>query len=188
MLVTFAFMLGLAAIAKPMILILIGEKWLLAVGYLQIICFAAMLQPLHAINLNMLMVKGRSDLFLRLEIIKKSIAVIPICLGVFYGVSAMLWGSVVLSFVAYVLNSYYSARLINYSTWAQIKDIFPLFLVSTFVASVMWCLTLLNYSILITLLMQCFLGFIMTIVIYETIKSVEYLELKGIILSIIKRK
>lgn len=188
MLVTFACMLGLAAIAKPLILLLIGAKWMPAVIYLQIICFAGMLQPLHAINLNMLMVKGRSDLFLGLEIIKKSIAVIPICLGIFYGIEFMLWGSVFLSFVAYLLNSYYSARLINYSTWAQLKDIFPSFLVSIFVAATMWSLTLLNYSIWITLPLQFVLGFILIIVTYETIKSAEYLELKGILLSVIKRK
>jgi teichuronic acid exporter len=188
MLIVFACMLGLAAIAKPLILIMIGVKWLPAVPYLQIICFAGMLQPLQAINLNMLMVKGRSDLFLSLEIIKKAIAVIPICLGVFYGIELMLWGSVFLSFAAYILNSYYSAKLINYSTWAQIKDIYPSFLVSIFVAAAMWCLTLLNYSIWITLPLQCILGLITTIVIYETIKSTQYFELKRILISIIKRK
>lgn len=71
MLISFACMLGLAAVAKPLILLLIGEKWLVSVSYLQIICFAGMLYPLHAINLNILQVKGRSDLFLKLEIIKK---------------------------------------------------------------------------------------------------------------------
>lgn len=187
MLVTFACMLGLVAIAKPLILLLIGVKWMPAVAYLQIICFAGMLQPLHAINLNMLMVKGRSDLFLRLEIIKKAIAVIPISLGIFYGIEFMLWGSVFLSFAGYLLNSYYSARLINYSTWAQIKDIYPSFLVSIIVAAAMWSLTLLNYSISITLLLQCILGLIITIAIYETIKSTEYFELKGILLSIKKK-
>ena len=188
MLVSFACMLGLVAIAKPLILLLIGTKWLPAVPYLQIICFAGMLQPLHAINLNMLMVKGRSDLFLRLEIVKKAIAVIPICLGVFYGIEFMLWGSVFLSFVAFLLNSYYSERLINYSTWAQIKDIYPSFLVSIFVAATMWSLTLLDYSIWITLPSQFVIGFILIIVVYETIKSTEYFELKRILLSIIKRK
>lgn len=69
MLITFACMLGLAAVAKPLIVLLIGEKWLPAVGFLQIICFSGMLYPLHAINLNILQVKGRSDLFLRLEVI-----------------------------------------------------------------------------------------------------------------------
>ena len=81
MLVTFACMLGLAAVAKPLIIILIGEKWLTAVSFLQIICFSGMLYPLHAINLNILQVKGRSDLFLKLEIIKKTIAVFPMTIA-----------------------------------------------------------------------------------------------------------
>ena len=82
MIVTFACMLGLAAIAKPLIILLIGEKWLPAVPFLQIICFSGMLYPLHAINLNILQVKGRSDLYLKLEIIKKIIAVITIFIGI----------------------------------------------------------------------------------------------------------
>ena len=89
MLITFACMLGLAAVAKPLILILIGEKWLPAVYFLQIICFSGMLYPLHAINLNILQVKGRSDLFLKLEIIKKIIAVGPIVMGIIYGIECM---------------------------------------------------------------------------------------------------
>lgn len=98
MLITFACMLGLAAVAKPLILILIGEKWLPAVYFLQIICFSGILYPLHAINLNILQVKGRSDLFLKLEIIKKIIAVGPIVVGIAYGIEYMLWGSVLTSF------------------------------------------------------------------------------------------
>ena len=72
MLITFALMFGLAAIAKPLIVILIGEKWLMAVPFLQIICFSEMLYPLHAINLNILQVRGYSGLFLKLEIVKKN--------------------------------------------------------------------------------------------------------------------
>lgn len=71
MLVTFICMIGLAAIAKPMIVVLIGEKWLVAATLLPVICFNMMLYPLHALNLNMLQVQGRSDLFLKLEIAKK---------------------------------------------------------------------------------------------------------------------
>ena len=138
MLVTFACMLGLAAVARPLILILIGEKWLPAVTYLQILCFGGMLYPLHAINLNILQVKGRSDLFLRLEIIKKVIGIAPIALGIFYGIEYMLCGSVVTSVIAYFLNSYYSAELIHYPTWAQVRDILPALLVSLGVALVMW--------------------------------------------------
>ena len=188
MIVSFACMLGLSAIAKPLILFLIGDEWLPAVVFLQIICFSGMLYPLHAINLNMLQVKGRSDLFLKLEIIKKAVAVLPICLGIFYGIEFMLWGSVLTSFIAFFLNSYYSSRLIDYSTWAQLKDIFPTFVVSLCVAAVMWSLTLLNFTVWLTLFLQCATGILLAFLVYETIKLPEYLELKEIALSTIKRK
>ncbi|MDR2345138.1 MAG: lipopolysaccharide biosynthesis protein, partial [Planctomycetaceae bacterium] len=146
MLISFTCMFGLAAIAKPLLLTLIGEKWLPAVEYLQIICFAGMLYPLHALNLNILQVKGRSDLFLKLEIVKKVIAVIPIVLGVFLGIKVMLWGSVCTSVFAYLLNSHYSAFLVNYSTKEQIRDIFPTFGISFFVALCMWSILLIPVS------------------------------------------
>ena len=169
MLVTFFFMLGLAAIARPLIILLIGEKWLTAVKYLQIICFAGMLFPLHAINLNILQVKGRSDLFLRLEVIKKTLAVLPIILGIFWGIEFMLLGSVFTSFVSFFLNSYYSGRLIQYSTRQQIYDILPIFLISFLVSSIMYIITFLNFSNTLTILIQCIIGFLLYIGIYERI-------------------
>lgn len=188
MLVTFALMLGLVAIAKPLILILIGEKWLPSIAYLQIICFGGMLYPLHVINLTLLLVKGRTDLNLRLEIIKKVIAIFPICLGILYGIEFMLWGSVFTAFVSYYLNSYYSAILIDYSIWEQIRDILPTFIVSFIVSFFMWSITFLNYSIWVTLPMQLLLGIVMLTVIYEIIKLSEYLEIKEIVFSLIKKQ
>ena len=188
MLVTFACMLGLAAVAKPLILILIGTKWLTAVSYLQIICFAGMLYPLHAINLNILQVKGRSDLFLKLEIIKKAIAVGPIVLGVFLGIEFMLWGSVLTSFIAYFLNSYYSASLINYPTREQVKDIFPTFAVSGGVAAFMWGLSFLDMSPYLLLPLQVVTGLAAAFVIYERTNLSEYRELKELALRALRRK
>lgn len=188
MLVTFVSMLGLVAIARPLILILIGPKWLTAVTYLQIICFSGLLYPLNALNLNILLVKGRSDLFLRLEILKKTIGVIPIGLGIYYGIETMLWGIVVVSFVAFFINSYYSSMMINYSTWAQIRDLLPTFLVSFFVATIMWSITFLKIPIWITLLFQCFLGFLITIIVHETLRLSEYGYLKKLFISKIVSK
>lgn len=187
MLVTFACMLGLAAVAKPLILILIGDKWLPAVYFLQIICFAGMLYPLHAINLNVLQVKGRSDLFLRLEVIKKTIAVFPILIGIFYGIEFMLWGSVATSFIAYFLNSYYSADLIEYPTLSQMKDVFPTFLISSAVAFIMWLVSLLNISVYLMLPLQCFIGISLALLIYEKLQLSEYIEIRKMVLSVIQR-
>jgi len=188
MLITFACMLGLAAVAKPLILILIGNKWLPAVYLLQIICFSGMLYPLHAINLNILQVKGRSDLFLKLEIIKKIIAIGPIAIGILYGIEYMLLGSVLTSFIAYFLNSYYSANLINYPTLEQIKDILPTFLISLGTALLMWCLTFLDLSEFILLPIQIILGLVVAFILYEKTHLSEYMELKQLALSLLCRK
>ena len=188
MLISFACMLGLAAVAKPLLIILIGEKWLPAVGFLQIICFSGMLYPLHAINLNILQVKGRSDLFLKLEIIKKIIAAGPLILGVLFSIEYMLWGSVCTSFIAYFLNSYYSANLINYPTKEQIKDILPTFLVSFVTAAAMWSLTFLSLSNWLLLPLQCLLGIILAVLIYERLHLPEYMEVKQLAFSLLRRK
>ena len=180
MLVTFCCMLGLAAVAKPMILVLIGEQWLPAVPFLQIICLNMMLYPLHAINLNMLQVQGRSDLFLKLEIIKKAIAVIPLVFGIFVGIYWMLWGSVITGFIAYYLNAYYSGKFLDYSIWEQIKDIFPSFVVAAVMAIIVWCLTFINLSSIVLLMIQLIVGGIIVIILCEITKLDSYIEVKDI--------
>lgn len=187
MLITFACMFGLAAVAKPLIILLIGEKWLTAAGYLQIICFAGMLYPLNAINLNILQVKGRSDIFLKLEIIKKFLAIIPIIAGIMYNIEYLLWGSVVITYISYFLNSYYSEKMIGYSTVNQIKDILPAFLISFVVAFIMWGISFLHMKNIYILLIQCLIGISLAICIYEKIKLKEYIEIKKLIITIVKR-
>lgn len=188
MLITFACMLGLAAVSKSLILILIGEKWLLSVYFLQIICFSGMLYPLHAINLNMIQVRGHSNLILKLEVVKKIIAIVPVVIGVFCGIEYMLWGSVLTSFIAYFLNSCYSAELINYSVTEQLKDILPTFTISFIVASLMWCVSLLDWSVYLLFPIQLLLGVLLAILIYEKTNLPEYLELKNLGISLLKRK
>lgn len=183
MLVTFTLMLGLAAISKPMIQVLIGEQWLMAAKLLPIICFQMMLYPLHALNLNMLQVQGRSDLFLRLEIIKKCVAVIPILLGVFIGIFWMLWGSVCTGFFAYYLNSYYSGKFLNYSMLTQLKDILPSFGVAATMAFIIYAISFLPLAPLVLLFLQIIMGTVVTIALCECLKLVEYKEVKGLVFS-----
>lgn len=187
MMVAFGCMLGMAAIARPIILILIGEKWFQAVTYLQIMCFAAMLYPLHAINLNILQVKGRSDLFLKLEIYKKILAVIPVSLGIFFGIEYLLLGSVFNSFIAFFLNSFYSATLINYSSLQQVKDILPTFLISIITAGIMWTFSFLPWSNWFILILQLSIGILIAWFLYEQSRLSEYLELKSTFLLYIKK-
>ena len=123
MFVTAICMLFLGAISEPLIVCLIGEKWLEASTYLPLICISMSLYPLHAINLNMLQVQGRSDILLYLEIIKKIIAILPINIGIFVGIKAMLLASIFAGVISYFLNSYYTRKKLHYSSWMQINDI-----------------------------------------------------------------
>lgn len=184
MLVTFTLMLGLAAVSKPMILFLIGDQWLMAAQLLPIICFQMMLYPLHALNLNMLQVQGRSDLFLRLEIIKKCIAVIPILLGIFIDIYWMLWGSVCTGIFAYYLNSYYSGKYLKYPMLEQVKDILPSFVVAAIMAAITYGVSFLPYQPFLLLLLQVLVGVVITIVLCECLKLEEYREIKDLALSV----
>lgn len=198
MLITFCCMLMLASVAKPMIIVLIGEKWIQAAYFLQIVCFSSMLYPLHSINLNMLQVKGRSDLFLKLEIIKKIIAVGPLLLGIFISIYWMLIGSVFTGFIAYYLNAYYSGPLVNYSIREQIMDITPSFLIGitgallSFIPvfifdSSEWGITW-SVSAFFILPLQLTIGTITILFLCKKTHNQEYIELRGIILSAIHRK
>ena len=187
MLVTFVLMLGLAAVAKPMILVLVGNQWLIAADFLPIICLQMMLYPLHALNLNMLQVQGRSDLFLKLEIIKKCVAVIPLSLGIFVGIYWMIWGSVFTSMFAYYLNSYYSGKFLNYNILTQIKDILPSFGLSVVMALLVYSMSFIPLNPFILLPLQIVAGAVITLAICEVTKLPEYMELKGIVTPSIKK-
>ena len=140
--VVFPIMIGLAALARPLILVMITAKWEPSVVYLQILCFALMWYPIHALNLNLLQVKGRSDLFLRLEIIKKIIGVSIIFIVSSFGVLAMCVGSVISSLLCLFLNTYYTGKFINLSFWYQMKDLIPSLFYSLSMGGLIWVISL----------------------------------------------
>jgi O-antigen/teichoic acid export membrane protein len=182
MLICFILMLGMVAIAKPMILTLIGEKWVPCVIYLQMLCFVGMFFPLHALNLNMLQVEGRSDLFLRLEILKKVLAIPIIIIGVIWGIKIMILGMIVNNLIAYYLNSYWSGRFIGYSFLEQIKDILPSFLLATSMSTAVFVEGLLfPLPPLPLLAIQLITGTLLTIGICEGFHFKDYLYLKDIV-------
>ncbi|MFB6340656.1 lipopolysaccharide biosynthesis protein [Saccharicrinis sp. FJH62] len=190
MLIAFVSMLMMAAVAKPLVLTLIGEKWLQSVVYLQLLSFVGMLYPLSAINLNMLNVQGRSDLFLRLEIIKKTMAVPIIIVGIYFGIRVMIFGMIINSIIAYLLNSHYSGKLIAYSNKQQLKDIFPSFILALFIGGIVYLIGVLlllpNYLILI---IQLLAGGGLFILLAELAKMQDYIYIKEIFLDkVLKRK
>ncbi|NHZ85060.1 MAG: oligosaccharide flippase family protein [Planctomycetia bacterium] len=184
MFITFVLMLGMSAIAKPMIVTLIGEQWLPSVIYLQMLCFVGMFYPLHALNLNMLQVQGRSDLFLRLEIIKKALSIPLIIIGILFGIKIMILGMLINTIIAYFINSFWSGKFIGYSSIEQVKDIFPSFLLAFTMALIVYIIgnviDLPNIWILVT---QITVGAVLTIILAEIFRLNSYLYIKEIIFN-----
>jgi teichuronic acid exporter len=181
MLITFVLMLGMAAVAEPMIITLIGEKWRPSIIYLQMLSFVGMMYPLHALNLNMLKVSGRSDLFLKLEIIKKILAIPTIVIGVIWGIKIMIAGMMVNTLIAYYLNSYWSGCFIGYSFREQVKDILPSFGLALLMAAGVFLLGLaLPFNYPLTLIVQIIAGGAFIFLFCESTKFKDYLFVKEI--------
>lgn len=139
----FPLMIGLSAAGKPFVLGLLGEKWEGCVILLQLACFYMMFYPIHAINLNLLEVKGRSDLFLRLEIVKKILGVVVMVLAIPHGIICMVASGIATSVVALAINTYYTGVLIQVGFFKQMKDILPILCVGM----AMWTILMLfNYT------------------------------------------
>lgn len=187
MLLTSVLMFGLAGVAKPLILILIGEKWLPCVPFMQIICFNMVLYPLHSLNLNMLKVQGRSDLFLKLEIYKKIIAILPILLGVFFNIYWMLICSVFTGVIAYYLNVYYSGPFLNYSIKEQVLDVLPSLAIGLSMAVILYLLSLFNIMPVALILIQIAIGTGYVFLVCEYFRLDEYLELKKLSLQFVDK-
>jgi len=175
MLITFLLMFGLAAISESLIYSLIGPQWDEAVSYLPLICFQLIFYPLSAINLNILLVKGRSDIYLYLEITKKCIALIPLAMGVFVGIHSMLWASAIYGLVAFLLNSYYSGKQINYKVKEQFEDILPYFVISLIVAGIMVVAGMPECDYFLKLIVQISVGAVAALVI---VRITCYTEIK----------
>lgn len=187
MFVTCICMISLGAVAEPLIYCLIGEKWHQAATFLPLICISMSLYPLHAINLNMLQVQGRSDIFLYLEIIKKIIAIGPLCIGIFFDIYWMLATSIVTGIIAFFLNSYYTGKRLGYSSWKQLKDVAPSYGVAFAVALAVYFLKYLPLSHWIILPMQIVVGILVFFTVCEKTKLNEYIEIKNIAISTINK-
>lgn len=177
----FPMMLMLSAIANPLVRILLTDKWIGCVILLQIICFQMMWYPIHAINLNLLTVKGRSDLFFRLEVLKKIIGVCIMCITIPNGIIWMVSGGIVSSMISLVINTYYTGKLIQVGYLKQMRDLLPIFGISLF----MWfcvfiCVTLIE-NCYVQLLLGIIIGFILFVVLSKLFLKSEWKDLMSII-------
>ena len=172
-------MLILGAIAEPLILTLIGEKWLPSVPILQLLCFVGLLYPLCDFNLTILKVKGKSGLILKLEIIKRILSIPVIIIGIMYGINALIIGMIVLSLFEFLINSYFSGKEISYTLKEQILNNLPSISVAFVVSSLIYYLSLrLELSNLLILFICLTLAMIMVVLISEIFKIKAYLNIK----------
>ena len=160
--IIFPIMMMLSALAHPLVIILVTAKWESCVILLQIICFSFMWYPVHAINLNLLQVKGRSDLFLRLEIIKKIVGVSILAITLPHGLIVFCCGSVVSSLIALVINTYYTGKLINVGYFKQMRDLLPIVLLGL----VMFAMIHLSNYLISNMLLQIICGGILGAIVY----------------------
>lgn len=182
MFVTVNCMFFLGAVSEPLFYCLIGPKWHTAATFLPLICIARSIYPLQAINLNMLKVQGRTDIFLYLEIAKKSILLIPLFIGAFIGIYWMLIASIGTSIIAFFLNSYYSGKALHYTSWMQLKDVAPSYGIALFVSLSIYFLKYLPMSFWIILPMQLVTGVLAFLFVCHVTKTEEY----SMIMSILK--
>ncbi len=182
--VIFPLMMGLAALSEPLVNVLLTSKWNGVVILLQVICFAYMWYPIHAINLNLLQVKGRSDLFLKLEILKKVVGVSVLFITMPIGIVAMCVGTIFSSIFALIINTYYTGKLVQLGFFKQMRDLLPILLYAVSMGVIIWSINLYIKPYFLQLIVGIVIGVVYYLGISYMTKSAELKEL----ISLLKRK
>lgn len=162
---------GLAAVAEPLITVMIGEKWLPCAPYLQVLCFGSIFSPLTFINLNLLYVKGRTDYVLKLELMKKPIAFAIVLSSIPFGIFWMCVGKAVYDVIAFTFNCHYTKKLLNYGLVQQVKEVLPIILNGVIMALAVRVVMALFLSPWAKLAVGCSVGALSYIIIAVLFKS-----------------
>lgn len=173
------FMVGLAVCAEPLVRLVLTDKWLPCVPFLRIFCFTYAFYPIHTANLNAIKAMGRSDLFLKLEIIKKIIATIAILTTMWISVLAMAISLLVTSISSQIINSWPNKRLMNYSYLEQVKDMLPQIGLSLFMGVIVYCVQFIGFNDVLTLIVQVSVG----VIIYISCSKVFHVDSYDYIIS-----
>ena len=179
--VVFPLMCGLGAISRPLVEVVLGEKWLFTSVLMVPMCFSLMWYPVHAINLDLLKVKGRSDLFLKLEIIKKIIGIIILVSSVPFGLVFMCWMHIVSSLISLIINTYYTGKLINVGFLMQMRDLFPTLMLSLVLFSVSFAISHVIKTDIIAIIASILVGGTSYILLAYLFKYKELLFIKTLI-------
>ncbi|MGL4865416.1 MAG: lipopolysaccharide biosynthesis protein [Cetobacterium sp.] len=182
--IVFPLMIGLIAISEPLIKLLLTDKWLECIPYLRIFCLSYALWPIHTANLQAINAIGRSDIFLKLEIIKKIIGLIILVISLKYGVFAIAIGVLISGILASFINGYPNKKLLDYAYLEQVKDVLPSLILSSIMGVIIMLLSRFNLSNLILILFQILVG----VTVYLGLSYSLKLECFIYILKTLKRK
>ena len=180
-------MMGLAFCANNVVKIILTNKWLPCVPYLVIFCITNMFFPIHTPNLNAIKALGRSDLFLKLEILKKVVGVILLLFTIRINVMAMAYSLLVSSIISQAINSWPNKKLLNYSYLQQINDIIPSILLAVFMGCVVYTINFLGLGLITTLFFQISLGAVIYILGAKIMKIDTYEYIKEMVISVVKK-
>jgi teichuronic acid exporter len=168
-------MAGMAATSRALIVTIVGEQWLPSVSMLQLLCILGVLIPINSMNVNVLNVVGRSDLYLKLQMIVQSLSIPNIFIGVFFGIKALILGMILIAVFGYIIFNFESNKILNYPIKEQIKDIYSSVLLAASMAFVVFLIDYLTVmKPLATLIIQGLTGLILVIAAGEILNLEEY--------------
>jgi O-antigen/teichoic acid export membrane protein len=177
-----------ALLAQQIVTIILGENWLQVVPIFQILCLSFIFYPIHSLNINILSVFGRSDLFLKLEVIKKITILIVVAICFNFGIMGLVWSSVINSIIGLIINTHYSGKFLNYPTIRQFRDLLPTILVVFATVGIVFSfLRIFELSNILQISFSFVLGLLTTIALSEIIKLAPYIYMKHLILDQIKK-
>ena len=183
-LILFPLMLGLAAIAEPLVKILLTDKWLGCVPFMQILCVVYALYPINTANLQAIKALGKSDYFLKLEIIKKILGITVLIITVPHGVYTMAIGQVIVTIISTMINAFPNRKLLNYNYFEQVKDILPNLLIAILMFIVVYPIKYLIDNTILLLTIQIIVGAI----IYIALMNIFKVEAFNYLFDIIKKR
>ena len=183
-------MAGLAAVAEPLITLLLTDKWLPCVPYMQVYCFTFAFYPVHSCNLQAINAMGRSDLFLKLEIIKKTYGIIALVIAVlcFDSPLAIAMTGLITTWIGWFVNSWPNKKLLGYSMKEQMVDLVPSMIMSVVMAGCVLLIGMIEIHVLLKLVLQIIVGIVAYLFMSAIVKPEAYKMLISRVSGIMKRK
>jgi len=186
--IIFPLMVGFGVCAENIISLLLTEKWLFCVPYLQIFCFSFAVYPIHTANLNAIKSLGRSDIYLKLEIFKKVVGISAILISMNFGVMAIALSEIPVTVICAVINAFPCRRLIGYSFFGQMRDIFPAVIMSSLMGCAVYFVGMVPLHMMLVLLLQVVTGVVVYVVLSVVFRCSALRDIIDILKGMISKK